>query len=345
MRLSQRLLLSIPVLLSCLLGSCSERSDSSGAAPPAVVTIYCSVDQEYAEALFADFSALRPDIVVRPLFDTESTKTTGLAERLRSEKSHPQADLFWSSEIFLTIRLADEGLFAPLDHSSLADWPLQFRHPDRLWYAFAGRFRAIAFMQGAPAPSSLLDLTQTAFAPLVIADPNFGTTRGHVASLFALWGPDRATRFLSDLKAAGVRLVAGNSQAVREVAEGRARYALTDSDDVWAFQRNGSPVTCVPAAFSADDPSTGTLVIPNSLARVARRPDSDASTALALFLLSRHTEQRLAESDSHNIPLIYTDISLPEPFRLPSPASSLLFTDVAGHMDAAIRTANEILLN
>lgn len=334
--------LSLAALLLC---SCNRKpsAPASSSAPPASLALYCSVDQEYAEAILARFSLLHPDITITPLFDTETTKTTGLVERLRAEKSNPQADFYWSSEIFLTIRLADEGLLAPLDLPDLADWPAQYCDPQRRWYAFAGRFRVIAFLDdpALPRPSSLLDLAAPDFKGLVIADPNFGTTRGHVASLFAALGPENAARYLRDLKANGVRVVASNSQAVREVTDGRARYALTDSDDVWAAQRNGAAITCVPAALL---PDSGPLVIPNTLARIAGRPDSPAARAFALFLLSPETEKLLADNDSHNLPLIHTDISLPARYQLTVPASSLPYSDIAAHMDAAVRSANEILL-
>jgi len=335
-------LLLASLLLLC---SCNRKppAPAPSAAPTSSLAVYCSVDQEYAEAILARFSLLHPEIAITPLFDTETTKTTGLVERLRAEKSRPQADFYWSSEVFLTIRLADEGLLAPLDLPELSAWPEAYRDPQRRWYAFAGRFRVIALLDD-PAllrPASLLNLAEPAFKGLVIADPNFGTTRGHVASLFAALGSDNAARFLRDLKANDVRVVASNSQAVREVTDGRARYALTDSDDVWAAQRNGAAITCVPAALS---PTSGPLVIPNTFARIAGRPDSPAALAFALFILSPETEKLLADSDSHNLPLIHTDIPLPAQFQLSLPASSLSYTDIAAHMDAAVRTANEILL-
>ena len=54
---------------------------------------------------------------------------------------------------------------------------------------------------------------QTAFA-----NPLFGTTSGHVAAMFALWGEERGRAFLTGLRDGGAAMVDGNSSAVREVA-------------------------------------------------------------------------------------------------------------------------------
>ena len=67
----------------------------------------------------------RTGISVLLVGDTEATKTTGLVQRLRAEQNSPRADVFWSSEIFQTIRLAQESHFRT--HSGPeADAMLQF---------------------------------------------------------------------------------------------------------------------------------------------------------------------------------------------------------------------------
>ena len=58
-----------------------------------------------------------------------------------------------------------------------------------------------------------------------MASPESGTTGGHVASWFALVREERATQILAGLKANNVRLGAGNSVAVRLVAEARPTWA------------------------------------------------------------------------------------------------------------------------
>ena len=61
-----------------------------------------------AAPIFKDFeksSGLH--IVAR--YDSESGKTVGLAQKLRTEAARPVADVYWSGEIFHTVRLAHDG--------------------------------------------------------------------------------------------------------------------------------------------------------------------------------------------------------------------------------------------
>src|SRR5438046_9028283 len=71
------------------------------------VVVYTSVDQPVAEPILREFEK-RTGIHVELRTDAEATKSVGLAERLRAERDNPQADVWWSNEIFLTINLADE---------------------------------------------------------------------------------------------------------------------------------------------------------------------------------------------------------------------------------------------
>ncbi len=91
--------LSIGLVLIGL--SCRDRSDR-----PQVV-LYCSVDQEIAEPIIAEFEK-HSGVKVLAKYDTEASKTVGLVQRIRAEAAAPAADVFWSGEVFHTIRLARE---------------------------------------------------------------------------------------------------------------------------------------------------------------------------------------------------------------------------------------------
>ena len=159
-------------------------------APKGRVVLYTSADQEYAEQIVRAFASTYPEITILPRYDTELTKTTGLVERLRAEAAAPQADIFWSSENFLTIQLASENLLvAPSADviASLGEWPATFRDPENRWFGFAGRARVVAYhpdrVSDNEVPQTWQELAEPRYrGRVVIADPNFGTTRGHVAT-------------------------------------------------------------------------------------------------------------------------------------------------------------------
>ncbi len=348
------------VLTMCLLPCCTEGPDTSKDAKSEVeqvvgvkgeVVLYCSVDQVYAEQLLADFCEMYPDIDVRVRYDTEVTKTTGLVQRLRAEQKAPKADVFWSSEVFSTIRLAEDGLLQPFEHDAAAEWPALYHDPEFRWFGFANRARVIAYDPNritVEIPETWLDLAKPRFKDrVVMANPAYGTTRGHVAAWFVIWGDVTATQFLHDLNANGLRLVASNSQAVREVVNGYTEFAITDTDDVWAMQRNGHALGVVypnhlDGADMGGQEGGGTLCIPNTVGVVADRPMTDAVRLLVEYLLSGAVERYLYESDSHNIPIRVDDLEIAAMYLVPDPMD-VDYATIAAEMDTAIPRAVEIL--
>ena len=104
------------------------------------VVLYCSVDQEFAEPIVKQFEE-QTGVKVLARFDTEASKTVGLVQRLRSEAAKPVADVFWSGEVFYTIRLTREGLLAPYESEQTKNWPEIFKDPSDRWYGFGLRDR------------------------------------------------------------------------------------------------------------------------------------------------------------------------------------------------------------
>ncbi len=267
------------------------------------VVLYCSVDQEFAEPVIAQFEK-QTGIKVLARFDTEATKTVGLVHRLRSEAARPVADVFWSSEIFYTVRLANEGLLAPYESEQTKDWPASFKDSSNRWYGFGLRARVIAYntnkVSAEEAPKKLEDCLDSKWkGRIVMAQPEFGTTGGDVASWFAHYDAEKATDILKALKVNGIRTVSGNSTAVKMVSTGQADICFTDTDDVYAAQRNGQPV----AMNLLRQGDKGPLAIPNTAALIKNAPHPEEAKKLLDFILSDELEILLVESDSHNSPI------------------------------------------
>jgi len=327
------------LIASCLaLASCERRSGT----PRREVVLYCSADQVFAEQVIRAFEQ-ETGIRVRARFDTEASKTVGLVQRLRAEASDPAADVFWSSEVFHTIRLAGEGLLASYRSDRTADWPKTFADPQGRWYGFARRARVIAYntnkVKSAAAPRRIEDVLDATWKGcLVMARPEFGTTGGDVASWFVHYGAERAAEILRALKANGVRLVDGNSTAVRMVATGQADVCFTDTDDVYAAQRKNWPV----AMHYLDQGGAGPLAIPNTAALIRGGPNEIEARELMAFLLSDRVELMLAASDSHNAPVRATVPAELSRYAIPR-SLEIDYAKVADQLPTAIRAATEIL--
>jgi iron(III) transport system substrate-binding protein len=306
------------------------------------VVLYCSVDQEIAEPIIVEFEK-QTGIDVLPRFDTEASKTVGLVQRIRAEAASPIADVFWSNEIFHTIRLAHEHLLAPYASDITKDWPERYTDPNGRWYGFALRARVIAYnttrVSAAEAPKCLEDVLDVRWkGRIVMAAPEFGTTGGDVASWFAHYDPAQATDILKRLKTNDIHLVDGNSTAVRMVATGQADICFTDTDDVYAAQRNGWPV----AMNYLDQAGEGVLAIPNTAAIIKGAGHLEEARELMEFLLSEQLEEMLLNSDSHNCPVRVVLAEKSITYTIPKPLA-MDYEKVADYLPVAIRTAMEVL--
>lgn len=293
-----------------------------GSAGTDEVVLYSSVDEPLLREVVEIYRRERSGRVLL-VGDTEATKTTGLLQRLVAERDSPRCDVWWSNEAFSTIGLARQGVLEPLGIAAALrglGWPSELIGADDQWIGFAQRARVIAYntdrIAAAEAPTALADLLRPGLKDRIgMARPQFGTTRGHVAALVAVHGPDATEAFLGALKAHGIRQYDGNSLVVRAVAQGEIDVGLTDTDDVFAGQRNGWPVAYTLERFDESPtgsglPSIGPLVIPNTVARIRNGPASrpgratkDVADSLVEFLLSERVESHLALSEARNIPV------------------------------------------
>jgi len=314
------------------------------------VVLYVSADDHVARPIVKAFeqqSGIRVDMVG----DTEQKKTIGLVRRLLAEKDNPQADVFWSSEVFNTIRLADEGVLAEHDSAIAGDRPSAFRDPLRRWYGFAARARVIVYapdrVAAADVPRTWMGLTNPRFrGRIVMADPRFGTTGGHLGAMKVYWtrlaGVSYYEAFLIGLADNEVRLLpGGNAGVVRAVADGEADLGLTDTDDVWAALAAGHRVRLTYPRHAIDGVSDGgTLLIPNTVALVAGGPNPAQASALVDFLLGEQVERMLAGSVSHNVPVRaavaadYSEYAVPDPLKVSLPRVAVV---MPGAIDAAMR--------
>lgn len=344
---SSLLVAAIPLVSMGIGIGCDKRTtgDSRSTANPMTLVAYCSVDEQFARPILEDYER-QHHIQIDALFDSEAGKTTGLVQKIISESKsgRPRADLFWSGEIFHTILLSRMGYLETYSPTTAKDISTRFRDADHRWTGTAVRARVLAYdpkrVTTADLPKSWIELRQERYASqLAIANPLFGTTRGHVASMFALWGSDRARTFLEDLHRHGVRVVDGNSAAVRAVIDGSARYAMTDSDDVRAAQLSGASVESV----MLDMGDGGTLLIPCSVSLIKGSPHGGPEArALADYLVSAEVEKALAQSPSGNIPVresLRNELSLTWPEE-----TKITFDKIVDAMSEAEQATREILL-
>lgn len=289
--LMMRLVLSATLIVV----GCSQQSDQ--------VIVYVAVDRSHAEPILDAFQQ-KTGIQVRAIYDSEAAKTTGLVARLLSEEDRPTCDVFWNNELAQTCLLARVGLLTEYHPPGAESVPADFKSRSGLWTAVANRARVIVYntnlVSREEIPHSIFDLADDKWrGKVAIANPQFGTTKAHVAALFAVLGKQKAQNFLEQLLANQVQIVDGNAMVKNMVARhsgnsGGVLIGLTDTDDVCEGQSAGEPVGMV----FPDQESIGTFLCPSTVSVIQHAPHSDAARQLVDYLTSPDVESKLCTEAS-----------------------------------------------
>jgi iron(III) transport system substrate-binding protein len=279
--------------------------------PAREVTAYVSADRPFSEPIMQEYQR-QTGIRVNVVYDTEETKSTGLANRLLAEKGRPQADVFWSNEPVRTLVLKSRGVLAPYQSPAAQGIAATFKDREGYWTGFSARLRVIVYnttrVKAEEAPRSVFDLADPRWkGQVAIADPRFGSTSFQVAALYAEVGDERADEYFRKLKANQVKVVDGNSVVRDMVARGDVSVGLTDTDDVNVAIEARQPVAMV----LPDRDGIGVPVMPNMVSLVSGAPHPDEGKRLIDYLLSPDVERKLAESEAVQIPL-HADVAGPK---------------------------------
>jgi iron(III) transport system substrate-binding protein len=266
--------------------------------------VYTSVDQVFSEPILNLFEK-QTGIRVLPVYDVEAAKTTGLVNRLITEKNHPQADVFWNGEFVQTILLKEDSILAPYKSPNAADIPAQYVDPQGYWTGFAGRARVLLvntkLVAPADYPKSIFDLVSDKYPgkQIGIAYPVFGSTATEAAALYAVLGQQKARAFYQQLSNRDVRVVDGISVVRNLVSSGQIMMGLVDTDDACGALKQGEPV----AMDFLGQNDLGTLIIPNTVALIAGASHPDEAKKFIDFVLSRQVANLLIQSGWSHIPL------------------------------------------
>jgi iron(III) transport system substrate-binding protein len=303
-KITHRGLIACALVAAAALASCQgQRQGSQPGGAANEVTIYVSTDRVFSEPILKAYEQ-KTGVKVNAVYDTEETKSTGLANRLLAEKHRPQADVFWSNEPVRTLVLKSRGVLAPYQSPNAEGIPTAFKDPAGYWTGFSARIRVIVYnttlVKPGEAPRSIYDLTDPKWkGQIAMADPRFGSTSFHAAALYAELGDEEADEFFRRLKANGVKIVDGNSVVRDLVARGEVKMGLTDTDDVNVALENKQPVAMV----LPDRDGLGAPLMPNLVSLMAGAPHAEAGKKLIDYLLSAEVERMLAQSEAVQIPL------------------------------------------
>jgi len=269
------------------------------------VVIYTSVDQIYSEKIFRAYEQ-ETGVKVKAVYDTEAIKTVGLVNRLIAEKSKPQADVFWNGEIIQTIVLKEEGVLDPVTPGNADLLPEGFVDKDNMWFGFGGRARVLIYnktlISRDDCPKTMEEFAGNLnTAKSAIAYPIFGTTATHAAVHYSYWGETRASKFYKDLALSGIMVLDGNSVVKDYVSQKKAFMGLTDTDDALLEMAKNKDLDILFLDQGEND--MGTLVIPNTVAKIKGSPNPEQALKFIEFIISARAEQMLTDDEWIQIPV------------------------------------------
>lgn len=264
------------------------------------VVVYVSEDQVFSEPILRDFEK-ETGIKVKAVFDTEETKSTGVMNRLLAEKDHPRADVYWANEPIRAVILKQKGVAEPYQSPQESGIPSKFKDSEGYWTGFSARARVLIANQS-QGPHSILGYIDPRWKGKgVIANPLFGTTTSWMASLFTVWGDEKARKFMEQMKGNDTAISTSNGESTAFVVNGRYAFSLVDSDDAMNAVRSGKPIKIVYPDQGQNE--LGVLLLPNVAVLIKQGPNPKNGKKLIDYLLSRETERKLAFADCAQIPL------------------------------------------
>jgi iron(III) transport system substrate-binding protein len=307
------------------------------------VIVYVSHDQDYSEPILKEFEETT-GIKVEALYDTETTKTVGLVNRLIAEKQNPRADVFWNNEVIRSILLKKEGVLEPYCSPNAQDIPLNFKDKDCYWTGFAARARVILLSEKLAKKGeikSLYDFINPKWkGKACISNPLIGSGSVLTAALFAVLGDEKAKEFFLKMKENNVQVLESPSMVRDQVVAGECLFGSTDTDDAYDAIKENKPVEMI--FPDQDEKDIGTLVFPNSVMMIKGAPHPEEAKKLIDFLLSPKVESKLAET-ALQIP-IKTSSFIPENIPKNIKSMNVSFEEIYEKLDVSSRFMKDVLL-
>ncbi|HWD10033.1 MAG TPA: extracellular solute-binding protein [Actinomycetota bacterium] len=292
-RLSSRAIL---LALALLLAACG--SARSGDAP---LVLYSGQHPQTVSALVAAFTNAT-GIKVSVRSDDEGT----LANQILQESKRSPADLFYTENSPPLEALAEHGLLAPVDASTLAAVPSRYSSDTGDWVGVSARAASFVYntskLAGAGAPSSVLDLAQPGWKGKLGLAPTESDFQPLVTAVARLDGTAAATAWLTGLKA-NAQIYPDNESLVAAINNGQVAAGVINSyywyrlrDEVGAAGMHSAL-----APFAPGDP--GNLVDVSGAAVLASSRERAAAQKFLAFLVGPQGQQIIATSESYEYPI------------------------------------------
>jgi iron(III) transport system substrate-binding protein len=284
-----------------LAGAVLAACGSSG--PGSSITLYSGQHVQTTDALVAGFEKIT-GITVNVRSDDEDT----LSDEIVAEGARSPADVIYTENTPAIQYLADQGLLAEVDPSTLAATPTRFNSPDGRWVGVSARVSVLIYNPSLIArrdlPTSVLQLADPRYRGLVAFSPAETDFQPIVTSVERTYGHAAALRWLEGLKAnAGSHVYPDNETVSDQVNRGAVAFGVINQYYWYRLQAEvgAASMHSKITYFAPHDPG---YVLDISPAAVLRSSTHQAAAQRFLaYLVSPQGQEIIAHSISFEYPI------------------------------------------
>ena len=228
-----------------------------------------------------------------------------LADRIRSEKDNPQADIMFGGDEATYMVLQGEDCYEKTSPSWAADVADPYKEPEGYWYGTYRTPMVLCYnteqMSAEEAPADWADLAKPEFKDKIITRDSLSSSmRSTVVSLvqynMAKDGEDAAWDYIKSLNENIKNYYNSGSMMFTALGKGEAAVSMAVINDCMKNRdENGLPLEMV-------IPQSGAVVITDCIAMTKNAPHPNAAAAFIDFVGSEEC-QKMAANDFNRMPI------------------------------------------
>lgn len=229
-----------------------------------------------------------------------------LADRVRSEKENPQADIMFGGDAATYMILDEEGCYEATEPSWGADIDAAYKAANGNWYGTyltpMVLFYNTNLLTAEKAPADWSDLVNEEYANLIVTRDSLSSSMGStVASLIQYYteteGETAAWDYIAGLSANTKNYYNSGSMMFQAVGKDEAAISMAVINDVFTNRDdNEMPIEIV-------IPESGAIVITDCVAAIKDAPHPNAAAAFMEFIGSEEA-QLLTAKEFNRMPVI-----------------------------------------
>ena len=222
-----------------------------------------------------------------------------LADRVRSEKDNPQADIMFGGDTATYMLLQDEGCYEATKPEWAGDLPDDFKDADGYWYGTyktpVVMFYNTDLMTAEEAPKDWSDLVKPEYAGKIITRDSLSSSmRSTIAALVSYYTANESEEatweYIEGLNANIKNYYNSGSMMFQAIGKGEAAISIAVLDNIIDNRDNNSmPLEIV-------DATSGAITITDCIAAIKNAPHPNAAAAFVEFVGSKECEEMVANS-------------------------------------------------